>query len=160
MAIVKAFEVAAGPIGDPRRRAGYEAEKQMAHYLGRAFGADRRVAVLHGLRLEDEARPDVDGGPSVAQIDHLVLHRYGAFIVESKSCTGSVRISASASGQDEWAVKPRGRVCIAAWRRRCSRRTDRRVCCGTSLARTPTGFSERRSSGSCSAGSGRCRFSS
>ncbi len=92
---------------DPRRLAGMKAEEQMAHYLGRAFGESKDVMLLHGLRLVDETQREPNGGPFVAQIDHLVLHRHGAFIVESKSCLGSVRITPSASGADEWAIKSR-----------------------------------------------------
>lgn len=90
---------------DRRRAAGQDAEQQMAHYLNRAFEQSDDVALLHGLRLVDETRTDVDGGPVVAQMDHLVLHRHGAFIVESKSCNGSVRITASGSDRDEWAIR-------------------------------------------------------
>jgi len=75
---------------DPLRRAGYEAERQMAHYLKRAFAEDRYKLVFHNLRL---VRKD-----EVAQIDHLILHRYGLMIVESKSVAGQV----SVNEQGEW----------------------------------------------------------
>ena len=84
-----------------RRMAGQEAEEQMAHYLDRDFEKSDDVALLHGLRLVDETRTDVDGGPVVAQMDHLVLHRFGAFIVESKSLKGLVRVKPSPSGGGE-----------------------------------------------------------
>ena len=87
---------------DPRQRAGAEAERQMAHYLHRAFKRDPEVHVLHGLRLEDREQPEQDGSPGVCQIDHLIVHRWGMFIVESKSVTQEVRVRPDGSGGDEW----------------------------------------------------------
>ena len=92
-----AKEYTASPTNDRFQRAGDEAEKQMAFYLKRAFGDDPAVQVFHNLRLED--------GGEVAQIDHLVLHRNGAVIVESKSVTSSVRINE----RDEWTREWNGR---------------------------------------------------
>ncbi len=43
------------------------------------------MRVFHGLRLEREG--------DVAQIDHLILHRYGMIIVESKSVTARIGIN-------------------------------------------------------------------
>lgn len=70
---------------DPRIRTGENAERQMAHYLKRAFGDASDVYVFNDLRLvlRDE----------VAQIDHLVVHRWGFAIVESKSVTGRLRVN-------------------------------------------------------------------
>lgn len=87
---------------DPRLRAGAAAEKQMAFYMQRAFGKDPEVVVLHDLRLVDPEQPRPDGSPDAAQIDHLVLHRWGAFIVESKSCTEAVEVRGDGAGGDEW----------------------------------------------------------
>ena len=69
---------------------GHAAEKQMAFYLKRAFKTDDKVSVLNDLRLE------YDG--EVAQIDHLIVHRFGFMIVESKSVTGKIIINE----QGEW----------------------------------------------------------
>jgi len=66
-------------------KAGREAEEQMAHYLRRAYGESKSVFVLHGLRLER--------GEDAAQIDHLIIHRAGLVIVESKSVHGRVRVN-------------------------------------------------------------------
>ena len=66
-------------------QAGLDAEKQMAFYLRRAFGDDPNVSVLNGIRLEFS-------GDS-AQIDHLIIHKYGMIIIESKSITGKVTIN-------------------------------------------------------------------
>ena len=57
----------------------------MAFYLKWAFADDPGVHVFHNLRLEV--------GSDAAQIDHLILHRGGAVIIESKSVTSSVRIN-------------------------------------------------------------------
>ena len=70
---------------DRRRRAGDEAERQMAHYLDRAFGRDPTVHVLHDLRVVHEG--------DVAQMDHVLLHRHGVVIVESKSVSGEVHVN-------------------------------------------------------------------
>ena len=57
----------------------------MAHYLKRAFGDDPEISVLNGIRLEYQS--------DSAQIDHLIIHKYGMIIVESKSVTGEVVIN-------------------------------------------------------------------
>ncbi len=64
---------------------GYEAECQMAFYLKRSFGESKDVFVLNDLRLERNGE--------IAQIDHLVLHKHGMVIVESKSVCGEVRVN-------------------------------------------------------------------
>ena len=73
-----------------RQRAGAAAERQMAHYLDRKFSQDPDAHVLHGLRLENREQPEQDGSPGVCQIDHLIVHRSGMFIIESKSVTEEV----------------------------------------------------------------------
>lgn len=77
--------------GDKFAVAGRKAEEQMAFYLRRAFAESSSVRVLNGVRLDRQGE--------VAQIDHLVLHSFGAVIVESKSVTTQVRINV----QEEWA---------------------------------------------------------
>ncbi len=99
--IVKAYENLAVP-NDPRAKAGVKAERQMAHYLHRRFKDDPEVCVLHGLRIEDDAQPEQDGSPGVCQVDHLILHRWGMFIVESKSVTEEVRVRPDGTGGEEW----------------------------------------------------------
>ncbi|AWK87399.1 hypothetical protein DEW08_15265 [Azospirillum thermophilum] len=74
------------PTGNDRfSRAGHKAEEQMAFYLRRVFGDRRDVVVLNGLRL-------VRGGDA-AQIDHLVLSRFGVIIVESKSVSTRIQVN-------------------------------------------------------------------
>lgn len=87
----------APPTSDKFQRAGDDAEKQMAFYLRRAYGSDPNVHVFHNLRFEQ--------GEDAAQIDHLILHRSGAVIVESKSVTSAVRINE----REEWARQWNGR---------------------------------------------------
>ena len=70
---------------DKFSKAGYEAEKQMAFYLHRAFADEEHIAVLNGIRLQK--------GNDVCQIDHLIIHEYGMVIVESKSVTSKVKIN-------------------------------------------------------------------
>src|SRR6266571_4206830 len=79
--IVKELEPLAAD--DPLGKAGRRAEEQMAHYLRREFKDDANMRVFHGLRLERDG--------DAAQIDHLILHRYGMIIVESKSVTTRIK---------------------------------------------------------------------
>lgn len=72
-------------IADKYQKCGYEAEKQMAFYLKRAFGNDSDIHVINDLR--------VDVGGDVAQIDHLIVHRHGFIVIESKSVTSTVSVN-------------------------------------------------------------------
>lgn len=90
--IVKEFNPA--PTTDRFQHAGNEAEKQMAHYLRRAFGDNPNVHIFNNLRLEH--------GQEVVQIDHLLFHRAGFIIVESKSVTSSVRINERQEWSRQW----------------------------------------------------------
>lgn len=65
--------------------AGHQAEMQMAFYLRRAFAESPDLFVFNDLRL-------IRNG-EVAQIDHLVLHRFGFVIIESKSVTGTIEVN-------------------------------------------------------------------
>jgi len=66
-------------------KAGLNAEHQMSHYLKRAFADTQGILVLNGIRLES----DNDS----AQIDHLIIHKYGMIIIESKSVHGTIEIN-------------------------------------------------------------------
>lgn len=90
------------PSDDKKLEAGKRAEQQMAFYLHRAFAEREDLLVINDLRLVDPRQPDPDGSPGAAQIDHLVLHRWGVFIVESKSVTDAVEVRSDGSGGDEW----------------------------------------------------------
>lgn len=75
----------------------------MAFYLHRAFGDGQGgVRVLNDIRLVDPEQPEHDGRDGACQIDHLVVHRWGVFIVESKSVSTKVRVRPDGSGGDEW----------------------------------------------------------
>ena len=106
--IVKPYEQGAVQR-NRRQRAGAAAEEQMAFYLNRDFRDDEQVFVLNGIRLEDREQPEQDGSPGVCQIDHLVVHRWGLFIVESKSVAGEIRVRPDGSGGDEWTRVHRGK---------------------------------------------------
>ena len=99
--IVRGY-MAPTPSRDARERVGAEAERQMAHYLHRRFSDDPAVCVLHQLRIEDADQPEQDGSAGVCQIDHLVVHRWGFFLVESKSVAEAVQVRSDGDGGDEW----------------------------------------------------------
>ncbi len=82
---------------DPRNQAGLAAERKMAFYLRRAFEHERDVWVFNDLRL-------VKNGDA-AQMDHLVLHRSGMVIIESKSVTGEIAVNE----RGEWTRRSGGR---------------------------------------------------
>lgn len=65
-----------------REKAGNDAEKQMAHYLKRAYQNNEDIHVINDLRISlcDD----------IAQIDHLIIHRFGFIIIESKSVSTEV----------------------------------------------------------------------
>lgn len=86
-------------LSHPTRQAGLRAERQMAFYLRRAFASSADHAVLNNLRIET--------GADVAQIDHLVVSRWGLVIIESKSVATKVRVNA----RDEWM-----RLVSGSWR--------------------------------------------
>ena len=95
---------------DPRLRAGVLAERQMAHYLHRAFNrADHPPYILNDIRIVDPEQSEQDGSPGVCQIDHLAIHRWGVFIIESKSIFEKVTVQSDGSGGDEWTRTTQGR---------------------------------------------------
>lgn len=70
---------------DKYRKSGREAEEQMAFYLKRAFAKQPDLHVLNNIRLEHNN--------DAAQIDHLIIHPCGIFIIESKSVkSGKIQI--------------------------------------------------------------------
>ena len=75
---------------DPKLKAGENAEKQMAFYLGRTFSNQEDCYIINDLRLiyKNDA----------AQIDHLIITQYGLLFVESKSVYGKVAVNA----KKEW----------------------------------------------------------
>ena len=73
---------------NPRIKSGYDAERQMAHYLKREFGKRNDCFVLNDLRLTT----DEDDNDEVAQMDHLLVTRFGFFVIESKA--GDINVDA------------------------------------------------------------------
>ena len=71
-------------------KAGLDAEKQMAFYLRRAFEHEMNIFILNDIRIE------LNG--EYAQIDHLVIHKYGFIIIESKSISDRIVVNS----QEEW----------------------------------------------------------
>jgi hypothetical protein len=86
--ILKALDPLAA--SDALARAGRHAEATLAHYLHRGFKDDPQLTIFHGLRLEVEN--------DAAQVDHLVLHRHGMIIIESKSVTSRIQVNE----HEEW----------------------------------------------------------
>jgi len=70
--------------------AGVNAEKQMAFYLKRAYEKSEDIFVINDIRLQMN--------DDIAQIDHLVVHKFGFIIIESKSVSAKVSINE----HDEW----------------------------------------------------------
>jgi len=66
--------------------AGLKAEKEMAYYLAARFGEHRDLAVFNNLKVEHRGM--------VAQIDHLVLSRWSAYFIETKSVGHKININA------------------------------------------------------------------
>lgn len=67
---------------DPNHVRGTKAEEQVVHDLGRAFDDVPDIFLFHGLRFE---APRSAWEDDHAQIDHLILHRSGMVLIETKS---------------------------------------------------------------------------
>jgi hypothetical protein len=72
----------------------------MAFYLRRAFAEAPDVLVFNDLRVERNGE--------IAQIDHLILHRWGMIIIESKSVTSRVKINEREEWSRLWDGRDRG----------------------------------------------------
>lgn len=72
--------------GDKFEEAGDKAERQMAFYLRQAFERDDAVLVLNSIRLK---RDDGVAG----QVDHLIVHRWGFVVIESKSVHDAIEVN-------------------------------------------------------------------
>ena len=64
----------------------------MAFYLKREFTKDDDIFVFNDLRFSYQGE--------YSQIDHLILHRFGFVLIESKSIYGEVKVNA----QGEWSI--------------------------------------------------------
>jgi len=81
--------------------AGAKAEEQMAFYLRRVFYNDPDIFVFNDLRFKTDTNDS-------AQIDHLVLHRHGFIIIESKSISSYVVVNKYGEWIRFWEGKPHG----------------------------------------------------
>jgi ssDNA-binding Zn-finger/Zn-ribbon topoisomerase 1 len=85
-----------------QQAAGDRQEKSVAFYLRRSFKNHESVFVFHDL--------NITYGGEFAQIDHLVVYKYGFILIESKSITGEVRVNSegewSRSYQGKWSGIP------------------------------------------------------
>lgn len=89
------------PENDKFAVAGAKAEKQMAFYLRRAFVDADELWVFNDIRLKD----DTDDR---AQVDHLILHRHGFIIIESKSVSTGVSVNQHGEWVRFWNNRPQG----------------------------------------------------
>lgn len=85
---------------DPRLKAGEEAERQMAHYLQRAFRKRDDCFVINDLRISHDGEQ--------AQIDHLIVSPYGLVIIESKSCHSTIIVDEFSRWARTFNGKPEG----------------------------------------------------
>jgi hypothetical protein len=70
---------------DPRIEAGLRAEASVNHHLRKAFFGDDDVVILANLKFGENEEQ--------TQIDHLVIHRHGMIVIETKSVGDAVRIN-------------------------------------------------------------------
>ena len=68
---------------------GYKAEKENAYYLDFGFRENKHNILLHDIRIEYNGQ--------VAQIDHILINRFGIEVLESKSFTGRLTIKGDGS---------------------------------------------------------------
>jgi len=77
-------------------KAGIKQERDVAFYLRRAFKDAPQIFVFNDFKFTYNKE--------TAQIDHLILYRFGFLLIESKSITGNV----SVNKQEEWSRSYRG----------------------------------------------------
>ena len=92
--IVKDKDAISNPTKNEAK--GDAAEKQMAFLLNREFGESKDVFVFNDLRIERNGE--------IAQIDHLIVYKFGFVIIESKSIGNSVIINE----HKEFEIKSKG----------------------------------------------------
>lgn len=81
---------------DPRIAAGVSQEKGVAFYLRRAFKDSEKFIIFNDYSFQYDGEK--------AQIDHLIIHKYGFTILESKSVKGEVKVNS----KGEWSRSHRG----------------------------------------------------
>jgi hypothetical protein len=73
-----------------RQEAGRRHEQDVDFHLHRGMKGEKNIHLFHDVKFE------VDG--ETAQIDHLVLHKYGFILIESKCVYGEISVNAN----NEW----------------------------------------------------------
>ncbi|TKB49929.1 NERD domain-containing protein [Ferrimonas sediminicola] len=68
-----------------QRQFGAQQEKEVAFYLKREFADNPDILVINDLRFSHKGE--------YSQIDHLLVHRFGFVLIESKSIYGQVRVN-------------------------------------------------------------------
>ncbi len=76
---------------------GYKAEKDNAYYLDFNLKDNPHNILLHDIRIEYNGK--------VAQIDHIIINRFGIEVLESKSFTGKLTIKGDGSLNVEYGKK-------------------------------------------------------
>ncbi len=76
---------------------GYKAEKENAYYLDFGFKDNKHNVLLHDIRIEYNGQ--------VAQIDHIIINRFGIETLESKSQGGKLTIKNDGSLDVEYGKK-------------------------------------------------------
>ncbi|USD36552.1 NERD domain-containing protein [Ferrimonas sp. SCSIO 43195] len=79
-----------------QRQFGAKQEQEVAFYLKREFANNPDVLVFNDLRFSHQGE--------YSQIDHLVIHRLGFVLIESKSIYGQVRVN----NDGEWSRSYQG----------------------------------------------------
>jgi hypothetical protein len=99
--ICKERDTGEHPETDKFAKAGEKAEEQMAFYLRRRFVDSPDIWIFNDLRFKDETG-------DCAQLDHLVLHRHGFIVIESKSVSTGVAVNQQGEWVRFWNRQPQG----------------------------------------------------
>jgi hypothetical protein len=85
------------PASTPTSSAGQKQELDVAFYLRRAFKDHEQIYVINDFKFTHN--------DETAQIDHLIVYKYGFILIESKSITGEV----SVNKEGEWSRSYNGK---------------------------------------------------
>lgn len=89
------------PYKDKFSIAGAKAEETLGFYLRRVFSHSSDAHVINDLRMQNQYG-------DAAQIDHLILHRHGFIVVESKSVISTVEVNERAEWTRIWNGRRQG----------------------------------------------------
>jgi hypothetical protein len=85
------------PASAPTSSAGQKQELDVAFYLRRAFKDNDQIYVINDFKFNHN--------DETAQIDHLIVYKYGFILIESKSITGEI----SVNKEGEWSRSYNGK---------------------------------------------------